>query len=148
LRKTVQAAGEAVAAQLGVDVPTDPEGLKREVEGLRARVLELRQRAQEAHEDATRHSGDIDGLSAEADTFHKRVLDHRARADDLHEKAMKMRELVIAERAKRKAEQQESDEAVREQAGRVRDALYDEQRMAAEEEEAVAALRSKRRLTL
>lgn len=148
LRKTVEQAGEVLEQELGVEVPTDPDGLRREVDLLRAQVEQLRQQAQTAHEDATRHSGDIDGLTAEADTFHKRVIEHRERADELHAKAMKMRELVIAERAKRKAEALEADQAVRDQAGRVRDALYDESRLAAEEEEAVAALREKKRLTL
>ncbi|HEX9710336.1 MAG TPA: hypothetical protein VGB42_10280 [Candidatus Thermoplasmatota archaeon] len=148
LRKAVAEAGEALSGELGPDVPSDPDELRREVERLRAEAQQLRQRAQSAHEDASRHSGDIDGLTAEADTHHKRVLAHRERADELHGKAMKMRELVIAERAKRKAQEQEAAAAVREQAGRVRDALYDETRIAAEEDEAVAALRSKRRLTL
>jgi uncharacterized coiled-coil DUF342 family protein len=148
LRRTVKEQGDTLAGELGVEVPTDADGLRREVELLRAQVERLRQQAQTAHEDATKHSDDIDGLTAEADIHHKRVLEHRQRADELHEKAMKMRELVIAERAKRKAEKDEADVAVREQAGRVRDALYDESRTQAEEEEAVAALRSKGRLSL
>lgn len=148
LRETVKAAGEAMAEEFGVDVPTDTEGLRREIELLRGQVEQLRQQAQTAHEDAVKHSGDIDALTNEADAFHKRVLEHRERADELHAKAMKMRELVIAERVKRKAEREEAAQAVRDQAGRVRDALYDESRIAAEEDEAVAALRSKKRLTL
>jgi uncharacterized coiled-coil DUF342 family protein len=148
LRKTVREAGEALAEELGTDVPTDPDALRREVELLKANAQQLRQEAQTAHEDATKHSDNIDGLTAEAETFHKRVVDHRQRADELHGKAMKMRALVIAERAKRKAEHAEAEVAVREQADHVRDTLYDETRIAKEEDEAVEALRSKRRLTL
>ena len=109
---------------------------------------QLRQEAQTAHEAAQKFSGDIDALTKEADTKHAKVLEHRARANEYHEKAMKMRELVIAERAKRQAEREEARSAMREQADSVRSALYDEAKIEKETDDAVAALKAKGKLSL
>lgn len=139
-------AGKAVEAP--DTLPTDAEELRRMLDEAMGRAQQLRQDAQAAHEAAGKHSTDIDGLTKEADLKHAKVQEHRERANEFHEKAMKLRELVIAERAKRKAEHDEGQEAMRDQASRVKDALYDETRTEREADDAVATLRAKGKLSL
>jgi uncharacterized coiled-coil DUF342 family protein len=129
-------------------LPKDAEELRRMLDEAMGRAQQLRQDAQTAHDAAGKHSTDIDALSKEADLKHAKVQEHRERANEFHEKAMKLRELVIAERAKRKAEHDEGQEAMRDQASRVKDALYDEARREKEADEAVASLRAKGKLNL
>lgn len=129
-------------------LPTDAEELRKMLDEAMGRAMQLRQDAQTAHDAAGKHSADIDALTKEADLKHAKVVEHRERANEFHEKAMKLRELVIAERAKRKAEDTEAREAMRDQASRVKDALYDEARLEKDADEAVAALRAKGKLNL
>jgi uncharacterized coiled-coil DUF342 family protein len=129
-------------------LPTDPEALRRELDLEMQQVTVLREQAQAAHEAAQQHSTEIDALTKDADQKHKEYLEYRARADEIHEKAMKMRELVIAERAKRRAEQDEAQASLKEQAEKVRLTLYDEEKIEKEAEDAVAALRQKGKLSL
>ena len=128
--------------------PTDAEELRKMLDEAMAQAQRLRQDAQSAHDEAGKHSSEIDGLTKEADLKHAKVEEHRARANEFHEKAMKLRELVIAERAKRRAEHDEAQEAMRDQASRVKSALYDETRIEKETDDAVAALRAKGKLNL
>ena len=146
LRATITPKAAAVLSQ-GAD-PTAPDDIRREIELARGKALELRQQAQTEHEAATKHSADIDNLAKEADTFHQRSVEHRTRAQEYHDKAQKMKELVIAERAKRQAEHAEAREAMDEQSDKVKRELYDETRIEKEEDEAVAALKARGRLSL
>jgi hypothetical protein len=75
-------------------------------------------------------------------------MECRARADEVHEKAMKMREMVIAERAKKKAEMDEARADMKEHSEKVRATLFDGEKIDKEVDEAVAALRAKGKLTL
>jgi uncharacterized coiled-coil DUF342 family protein len=129
-------------------LPSDPAQIKQEIEQELAEVTRLRQEAQAAHEEAQKSSAEIDALTKEADARHQQYLEHRQRANEIHEKAMKMRELVVAERAKRAAEQQEAKESMIEQAQKVKAELYDEERIAKETDEAVELLRQRGKLTL
>ncbi len=148
LKAALAAKAPALPDGIGDDLPHDEEGLKAIIDGETAQANALRGQAQAAHDEAQKHSGDIDALTKEADLKHARVLDHRAKANDIHEKAMKMRELVIAERAKRQAEREEGRQEMADQAERVKSTLYDEERTNREADEAVAALKAKGRLTL
>ena len=148
LKAALAAKAPAGAEGLGDDLPHDEEGLKHVIDEQSAQANALRGQAQAAHDEAQKHSGDIDALTKEADIKHARVLDHRAKANDIHEKAMKMRELVIAERAKRQAEREEGRQEMADQAERVKSTLFDEERTNREADEAVATLKAKGRLAL
>lgn len=129
-------------------LPTDPDTIRREVDLELQQVTALRQKAQEAHEAAQKHSNAIDALTKEADQKHNEYLECRARADEVHEKAMKMREMVISERAKRKAEMDEARADMKEHSEKVRATLFDDEKIDKEVDEAVAALQAKGKLTL
>ncbi len=136
---------EAMAAEA---LPTDETELKQLIEEEVAHASRLRGEAQSAHEAAQKFSTDIDALTKEADIKHAKVVEHRGTANEIHEKAMKMRELVIAERAKRQAETEEGRTAMKEQSERVKSNLYDEERLEKETDEAVAALKERGKLSL
>lgn len=147
----IKAALAAKAPEAAVDddeLPHDPDALKQIIDEETARAHELRGRAQTAHEAAQAHSTEIDALSKEADVKHAKVLEYRARANEIHEKAMKMREQVVAERAKRNAERDEARQDMAQQSEKVKAELYDEERINRETDEAVAALKAKGRISL
>ncbi len=142
-------AARAPAAGAGADdLPHDETQLKQIIEEELGQANKLRGEAQSAHEASQKFSLEIDALTKEADAKHAHVLDHRAKANEIHEKAMKMRELVVAERAKRHAEQDEARSAMKEQSERVKASLYDEAQIEKGTDDAVAALKARGKLSL
>ncbi len=102
-------------------------------------AAELSAQARAVHEETLDLVAAISTLVAEGDAKHQAYLDARGKADDVHAKVVEMRDKVLSIRGAKRAEAQESRNALRDQNRSVRRTLYDEKKL---EESADAALKA------
>ena len=145
------------------------EGLKadqdealKEVRDVDASITDLFASADREHEAATESSekaraldaeikelvGTITTLASEGDAKHEAYLEAKTKADDVHAKIVEMRSKVLAERGARRAEAREGREMIRAQNQAVKRVLYDKEKIAKYEEEALSALLKKGRVEI
>jgi uncharacterized coiled-coil DUF342 family protein len=111
-------------------------------------VLALHKQSNDAHERFVKALNDLATLRAEANKHHKHFLELREKSDVEHQAFLEVREKMLELKGKEFADRREAREIIREQRGRVRDAVANPRGLDQHAESALDKLKKGGKITL
>jgi|GEM_PF-264176 len=111
-------------------------------------VLALHKQSNEAHERFVKALNDLATLRAEANKHHKHFIEMREKSDVEHKNFLEIREKMLELKGQEFADRREAREVIKEQRGRVRDAVANPRGLEQHAESALDKLKKGGKITL